>query len=88
MREPNLVLAFRAVQNSNKVHVHVIPLQTLRYDKHMKRPPDNPEFARFTQAMRHIMGVTKVELKAREEADKVRKAKRKRVKVKTTAQST
>jgi hypothetical protein len=51
----------------------------------MKRPPDNPEFARFTEAMRHIMGVTKLELKAREEDDKVRRAKRKRVKRVTTA---
>jgi hypothetical protein len=34
----------------------------------MKKPPDNPEFARFTQAMQHIMGVSKTTLKEREEA--------------------
>jgi hypothetical protein len=34
----------------------------------MKKPPDNPEFARFTQAMRHIMGVSKTAIKEREEA--------------------
>jgi hypothetical protein len=34
----------------------------------MKKPPDNPEFTRFTEAMRHIMGVSKSALVAREEA--------------------
>jgi hypothetical protein len=41
----------------------------------MKKPPDNPEFARFTEAMRHIMGVSKATLKKREAAEKKRKAK-------------
>jgi hypothetical protein len=36
----------------------------------MKKPPDNPEFARFTTAMRHIMGVSKVELQRRMAAEK------------------
>jgi hypothetical protein len=36
----------------------------------MKKPPDNPEFARFTEAMRHIMGVSKATLKKREAAEK------------------
>ena len=31
----------------------------------MKRPPDNPEFARFTEVVRHIMGVSKATLKIR-----------------------
>jgi hypothetical protein len=31
----------------------------------MKRPPSNPEFARFTDAMRGIMKVSKTELNAR-----------------------
>jgi hypothetical protein len=40
----------------------------------MKPPPDNPEFAKFTAAMRHIMGVSKTALTAREEtAEKKRK---------------
>jgi hypothetical protein len=39
----------------------------------MKKPPDTPEFARFTAAMRHIMGVSKVELQRRIEADKAEK---------------
>ena len=47
----------------------------------MKKPPDNPEFAKFTAAMRHIMGVSKTELIAREEAEKEDKKKR----VKTSA---
>jgi hypothetical protein len=28
----------------------------------MKRPPDNPEFARLTDAMRHIMTVSKTDI--------------------------
>jgi hypothetical protein len=38
-----------------------------RYDNYMKPPPDNPEFANFTAAMKHIMTVSKVELKRRHE---------------------
>jgi hypothetical protein len=41
----------------------------------MKKPPDNPEFARFTEAMRHIMGVSKATLREREEESK-KKGKR------------
>ena len=36
----------------------------------MKKPPDNPEFARFTRAMRHIMSVSKTELQRRMEEEK------------------
>jgi hypothetical protein len=36
----------------------------------MKKPPNNPEFARFTDAMRTIMSVSKDELKRRMEAEK------------------
>jgi hypothetical protein len=36
----------------------------------MKTPPDNPEFARFTEAMRGIMKVSKVELQRRMEEEK------------------
>jgi len=39
----------------------------------MKKPPDNPEFARFTSAMRKIMKVSKLELQKRMEAEKKRK---------------
>ncbi len=39
----------------------------------MKKPPDTPEFARFTHAIRHIMGVSKVELQRRMEAEKAGK---------------
>ena len=45
----------------------------------MKKPPDNPEFARFTDAMRQIMGVSKTELQRRIEAEKTEK-KGKRIK--------
>jgi hypothetical protein len=40
------------------------------YDMPMKKPPDNPEFARFTEAMRHIMTVPKSAIAARDEAIK------------------
>jgi len=36
----------------------------------MKPPPDNPEFARFTEAMLHIAGVSKAELQRRIEDEK------------------
>jgi hypothetical protein len=36
----------------------------------MKPPPDNPEFARFTEAMRHIAGVSKAEIQRRMEDEK------------------
>jgi hypothetical protein len=32
----------------------------------MKTPPDNPEFAKFTEAMRTIVKVSKVELQRRD----------------------
>ena len=36
----------------------------------MKPPPDNPEFTRFTSAMRDIMKVSKTELQRRIETEK------------------
>jgi len=48
-----------------------------RYDVRMVKPPDNPEFARFTDAMRRIMRVSKSELTKRMEAEK--KGKRSKV---------
>ena len=36
----------------------------------MKKPPDNPEFAKFTFAMQHIMGVSKVAMTQRKEEAK------------------
>lgn len=36
----------------------------------MKPPPDNPEFARFTDAMRKLMTVSKTEINRRIEAEK------------------
>jgi hypothetical protein len=36
----------------------------------MKPPPDDLEFRRFTEAMRHMMKVSKVELQRRMEAEK------------------
>jgi hypothetical protein len=36
----------------------------------MKKPPDNPEFAKFTAAMRHMMGVSKTEIQRRIEDEK------------------
>ena len=40
------------------------------YSSPMKTPPDTPEFANFTSAMRDIMKVSKSELQARIEAQK------------------
>jgi hypothetical protein len=36
----------------------------------MKTPPDNPEFNRFTEAMREIVKVSKVEMQRRIEEEK------------------
>jgi hypothetical protein len=36
----------------------------------MKTPPDNPEFTRFTDAMRDIVKVAKVEMQRRIEEEK------------------
>lgn len=36
----------------------------------MKTPPDSPEFARFTGAMRDILKVSKIEMNRRIEAEK------------------
>jgi hypothetical protein len=36
----------------------------------MKTPPDNPEFAKFTSAMREMMKVSKTELNKRIETEK------------------
>jgi hypothetical protein len=47
----------------------VCVLSELRYDTPMKTPPDNPEFARFTEAMKTIVKVSKVELQRRMEAE-------------------
>jgi hypothetical protein len=40
------------------------------YTEAMKKPPDNPEFARFTAAMQTIMKVPKTELQRRMEEEK------------------
>jgi hypothetical protein len=36
----------------------------------MKQPPSNPEFQKFTQAMRDILKVSKTELQRRAETEK------------------
>jgi hypothetical protein len=41
----------------------------------MKTPPNNPEFARFTDALRHMLKVPKTEMNRRIEAGKKRKPK-------------
>jgi len=45
-------------------------MQAWEYHIPMKKPPDDPEFRRFTQAMRTIMSVTKTQLKRRETLEK------------------
>lgn len=46
-----------------------------RYHIPMKRPPSDPEFVRFTEAMRQIMKVPKTEINRRIAANKKGKAK-------------
>jgi hypothetical protein len=36
----------------------------------MKTPPDSPEFSKFSQAMRDILGVSKEEMQKRMDAEK------------------
>jgi len=45
-------------------------LSRLRYDNAVKTPPTDPEFERFTDAMRKIVKVSKVEMQRRIEAQK------------------
>jgi hypothetical protein len=42
----------------------------LEYTETMKKPPDNPEFAKFTVAMQTIMKVPKTEIQRRMETEK------------------
>jgi hypothetical protein len=42
----------------------------LAYDIGMKTPPDNPEFARFTDALKTILKVPKSEIDRQIEAEK------------------
>jgi hypothetical protein len=48
----------------------------------MKPPPDNPEFAKFTDALRRIVRVPKAEVQAKMTAEK---QERKRQRVKQTS---
>ena len=41
-----------------------------RYDMPMKKPPDTPEFAHFTKAVRDILKVSKGEMQTRIESHK------------------
>ena len=56
-------------------HTHLQTLR-LRYHNPMKPPPDNPEFAKFTEAMRQIMKVPKAEIQERMEATKTERRAR------------
>jgi hypothetical protein len=50
--------------------IYVLLSSGVRYHIAMKPPPDNPEFRKFTNAMRTIMSVSKTELKKREAEEK------------------
>lgn len=50
-------------------------LEMLNERSEMKTPPDNPEFARFTDALRHMLKVPKTEMNRRIEAEKKRRPK-------------
>jgi hypothetical protein len=52
--------------------------QEERYDCGMKTPPDNPEFERFTEAMRRIVSVPKIEVMRRIEEERAHSIKGKR----------
>lgn len=41
----------------------------------MKTPPNNPEFSRFTEALRHMLKVSKAEMNTRIEVEKKRRPK-------------
>lgn len=43
------------------------------YTEAMKKPPSNPEFARFTVAMQTIVSVSKTEIQRRMEEEKAAK---------------
>lgn len=45
-------------------------IEFLAYDSGMKTPPDNPEFARFTDALKTILKVPKAEVMRQIEAEK------------------
>lgn len=45
-------------------------LLCVRYHTGMKTPPDSPEFAKFSQAMRDILGVSKEEMQRRMDEEK------------------
>ena len=51
---------------------HDTPFRSLQSSRQesMKTPPDSPEFARFTGAMRDILKVSKIEMNRRIEAEK------------------
>jgi hypothetical protein len=40
----------------------------------MKQPPNNPEFTKFTSAMREVLKVSKEELNRRREAERLSKS--------------
>ncbi len=42
----------------------------IRYHRRMKPPPDTPEFAKFTEALKTMLKVSKVEMQKRIEEDK------------------
>jgi hypothetical protein len=60
--------------NYSLIHCHAFLLE-LGYDTCMRTPPSDPEFVRFTSAMRHIMRVPKAEIQRRMEAEKAGRRK-------------
>jgi len=52
------------------LHKRLSQVGNPRYDTHMKPPPEDAEFTRFTDAMQKIVKVSKDELKRRMEAEK------------------
>jgi hypothetical protein len=60
----------------------------MEYHNPMKPPPDNPEFAKFTEALRTVMSVSKVELQRRIEEEKQEKKARKSASLDSGASTT
>jgi len=52
-----------------KGHIRVAFL-CVRYHSPMKPPPDTPEFAKFTEALKQVLSVSKTEMQERIEAQK------------------
>jgi hypothetical protein len=71
-REIHILVAKTQFMERIAKHLFFFALH-VRYHNGMKPPPDDPQFRKFTDAMRTIMSVSKTELKKREAEEKKEK---------------